>query len=224
MSHFKMPGDWQKILMDELEKSYMRDLFVFIEAERKNKKIYPTAADCFAALQMTPLKDVKVVILGQDPYHQQGQAHGLSFSVRSGVKFPPSLRNILKELNDDVGVETPQSGDLSAWARKGVLLLNSVLTVEDSKAGAHQGRGWEKFTDRIIAEINAQRQNVVFILWGAYAIKKGALIDRKRHLVLEGVHPSPLSAHRGFFGTKPFSKANAYLAANGQAVIDWNLA
>lgn len=223
MSQFKIPESWKNILIDELEKSYMKELFSFVAEERKTKKIYPLESDCFAALKNTACDNVKVVILGQDPYHQPGQAHGLSFSVQKGVKFPPSLRNIFKELKSDLDFVIPDDGDLTKWSQQGVLLLNSVLTVEESKAGAHQGRGWEQFTDRIIKEVSDRNQNVVFILWGAYAIKKAKLIDANKHLVLEGVHPSPLSAHRGFFGSRPFSKANEYLQTHGRSPIDWGL-
>lgn len=220
----RIPFSWKETLIDELRKPYMAELERFIEQQKnKGAVIYPEESHYFKAFEQTPLDSVKVVILGQDPYHGPQQAHGLSFSVRSGVKFPPSLRNIFKELNADVGCQIPESGDLTKWAQQGVLLLNSVLTVEEAQAGSHQGKGWEAFTDKVIEAVNAKQNNVVFILWGAYAIKKGALIDRSRHLVLESVHPSPLSAHRGFFGTKPFSQANRYLIEKGRGAVNWSL-
>ena len=220
----KIPSAWKETLIDELRKPYIKKLEEFLELEiQKGAVIYPAEAHYFKALEQTPLESVKVVILGQDPYHGPQQAHGLSFSVRSGVKFPPSLRNIFKELQSDVGCAIPESGDLTKWAQQGVLLLNSVLTVTEAQAGSHQGKGWETFTDKIIEAVNEKQKNVVFILWGAYAIKKGVLIDRSRHLVLESVHPSPLSAHRGFFGTKPFSQANHYLVEKGRGAVNWSL-
>ena len=220
----KIPSAWKETLIDELRKPYIKKLEEFLELEiQKGAVIYPAEAHYFKALEQTPLESVKVVILGQDPYHGPQQAHGLSFSVRSGVKFPPSLRNIFKELQSDVGCAIPESGDLTKWAQQGVLLLNSVLTVTEAQAGSHQGKGWETFTDKIIEAVNEKQKNVVFILWGAYAIKKGELIDRSRHLVLESVHPSPLSAHRGFFGTKPFSQANQYLVEKGRGAVNWSL-
>ena len=185
--------------------------------------IYPQNSDVFNALACTPFSDVRVVILGQDPYHGPNQAHGLCFSVRPPVPPPPSLVNIFQELKSDLGIERPKHGCLESWARQGVLLLNAVLTVEAEKAGSHAGRGWEKFTDRVIQELNEKRSHLVFLLWGAYAQKKASFVDRSKHLVLEAPHPSPLSAHRGFLGCRHFSKANAYLAANGQAPIDWRL-
>lgn len=201
----------------------MIELRKFLKSEYdKNKIIYPAKSQYFRALDLTPLEQVKVVILGQDPYHGPGQAHGLCFSVNEGVRFPPSLLNIYKERQADLGLAIPSSGDLSRWAQQGVLLLNSVLTVEKDQAASHQGQGWEKFTDQIISLVNEKCEHVVFILWGAYAQKKAAFVDRKKHLVLESVHPSPLSSHRGFFGSKPFSKANAYLLSQGQKTIDWS--
>lgn len=215
---------WLTHLRDEFQNERMQSLRSYLMQEKKlGKKIYPRGEEWFAALNMTPFDKVKVVILGQDPYHGPGQAHGLCFSVRPGVPFPPSLGNIFKELHDDIGISKPQSGCLTRWSEQGVLLLNSVLTVEDGRAASHQGRGWEQFTDRIIQKLNDERENLVFVLWGSYAQKKGAFIDRKKHLVLESVHPSPLSAHRGFFGTKPFSKINAYLRSKGLGEIDWSL-
>ncbi|MCL4148115.1 UNVERIFIED_CONTAM: hypothetical protein GTU68_031327 [Idotea baltica] len=202
----------------------MQDLKAFLRREKdQHKIIYPHSSNWFHALEVTPLNAVKVVILGQDPYHQPGQAHGLCFSVQAGVKVPPSLLNIYKELESDLGIARADHGYLESWAQQGVLLLNAVLTVEDSNANAHQGKGWEQFTDQIISTVNEQCDKVVFLLWGSYAQKKGAMIDAKKHLVLTAPHPSPLSAHRGFLGCKHFSQANAYLAQSGKATIDWDL-
>lgn len=215
---------WRSSLFEVLQSSEMKNLFQFLEAEKvAGKIIYPEPSEYFASLNATSFENVKVVILGQDPYHGPRQAHGLSFSVRKEIAPPPSLVNIFKELESDLGVKRPSSGDLSAWAEQGVLLLNSVLTVEASKAGSHQGRGWELFTDRVIQELNSRRENLVFILWGAYAQKKAAFVDRGKHLVLVGSHPSPLSSYRGFFGSKPFSKTNEWLQAKGLRPIRWNL-
>lgn len=215
---------WQATLAQEFELPYMQALKTFLQDEKGlNKVIYPEASNWFHALETTPLEEVKVVILGQDPYHQRGQAHGLCFSVQPGVKVPPSLVNIYKELENDLGIERPEHGYLESWAKQGVLLLNAVLTVEDSKANAHQGKGWEQFTDKIISTINEHSDNVVFMLWGSYAQKKGAMIDEKKHLVLKAPHPSPLSAYRGFLGCRHFSQANGHLAENGKETIDWQL-
>lgn len=215
---------WATYLETEFQQPYMLALKQFLQ-ERKaaQVKIYPHSSNWFHALETTPLEQVRVVILGQDPYHQPGQAHGLSFSVLPGIKIPPSLRNIYKELESDLGIKAPSHGYLESWARQGVLLLNAVLTVEESSANAHQGRGWELFTDRVIELVNEHSSGAVFILWGSYAQKKGAKIDPSKHLVLNGPHPSPLSAHRGFFGSKPFSQANSWLAAQGRGTIDWQL-
>lgn len=213
---------WMPHLKEEFNQPYMSDLRKFLMARKKNGAvIYPKFSEIFRALNTTHFENVKVVILGQDPYHGPGQAHGLCFSVQEGTAFPPSLQNIFKELKSDLGIEAPQSGDLSRWAKQGVLLLNSVLTVEQGQAAAHQGKGWEKFTDKIIEVINSQKDHVAFILWGAYAQKKAAMVDRNRHFVIESPHPSPLSSHRGFFGSKPFSKVNDYLRMTGQSSIDW---
>ncbi|HVK60909.1 MAG TPA: uracil-DNA glycosylase [Bdellovibrionales bacterium] len=220
----KMDLSWKRQLIEEFTQPYMQELRQFLKGElARGKKIYPKPSDWFAAFDATPFEKVKVVILGQDPYHGPGQAHGLCFSVQPGVPAPPSLLNIFKELKSDLGIERPPSGMLTPWAQQGVLLLNSVLTVEDGKAGAHQNRGWEKFTDKAIQLLNEKRENLVFVLWGAYAQKKGQFIDRKRHFVIESVHPSPLSASRGFMGSRPFSKINAYLEKQGLNPIDWNL-
>lgn len=214
---------WLKRLEPDLESDRMKSLFKFLKAESQNGKIiFPDRQDYFAALNETPWSEVRVVILGQDPYHGPGQAHGLAFSVKDGVRFPPSLLNIFKELKADLGVQTPESGSLIPWARQGVLLLNSVLTVESSQPASHQGKGWEEFTDRIIHVLNEEREGLVFLLWGSYAQQKGKFIDRKKHLVLESPHPSPLSAHRGFLGSRPFSKTNAYLTSRGEKPIDWS--
>ena len=189
----------------------------------QGKKIFPRGDQYFEALNHTHFENVKVVILGQDPYHGLGQAHGLAFSVQKGVRTPPSLQNIFKELKADLGIEAPKHGSLTAWADQGVLLLNSVLTVEESKAAAHQGKGWEKFTDAVIRFLNDEKENIVFVLWGAYAQKKASFVDRNKNLVIESVHPSPLSAHRGFLGSKPFSKINNYLKDHCKDPIDWNI-
>lgn len=221
-SKIKLHPSWLNHLESEFTADYMKGLKAFLASEIKNKKIiFPKGANYFEALNRTPLDDVKVVILGQDPYHGEGQAHGLSFSVPKGVRPPPSLMNIFKELKSDLSKSPSVTEDLSTWADQGVLLLNSVLTVEMAKPASHQGRGWEIFTDRVIQILNKEKSGLVFILWGAYAQKKGAIIDRSRHLVIESVHPSPLSSHRGFFGSKPFSKANAYLEKIGKTAINW---
>jgi len=217
-----LSASWQDQVGDQFDQPYMRSLQAFLSEEKVAEKvIYPPSEQVFAAFNQTPFDKVKVVILGQDPYHGPSQAHGLCFSVAQGVKTPPSLVNIYKELVSDVAIQMPDHGQLSSWAKQGVLLLNSVLTVEQAQANAHQGKGWEEFTDRVIAVINAQREHIVFMLWGSYAQKKGAMIDRSRHCVLSAPHPSPLSAYRGFFGCKHFSQANAYLESNGLMPINW---
>lgn len=217
-------ASWQVRLDPELQKPYMQDLRTFLRKQLDaKKKIYPRPKEFFAALNATPFEHVKVVILGQDPYHGPGQAHGLCFSVQPGVETPPSLKNIYKELNADVGFQPVKHGCLEAWARQGVLLLNATLSVEAGKAASHQGKGWELFTDKIIEQINREREHVVFMLWGSSAQKKGAAIDASKHLVLKAPHPSPLSAHRGFLGCRHFSKANEYLVKNGMKAIDWQL-
>lgn len=220
----KLEDSWKQHLHSEFEQDYMVDLRQFLLARKRNGVvIYPPGNEIFNALNTTPFNQVKVVILGQDPYHGPGQAHGLCFSVKPGVPTPPSLVNIYKELHDDVGFEIPDHGYLQPWAERGVLLLNAVLTVERGQAGAHQGKGWERFTDRIVKILNDEARSLVFMLWGSYAMKKGAVIDRSRHLVLASPHPSPLSAHRGFFGNKHFSKANQYMEQNGKSPVDWTL-
>jgi len=222
--NIKMEESWKQRLESEFHLDYMKNLKKFLLQEKQQKKvIYPKGDEYFAALNLTPFHKVKVVILGQDPYHGPDQAHGLSFSVQDGVRFPPSLQNIFKELHEDLGIKAPSSGHLHKWAEQGVLLLNAVLTVEARKAGSHAGKGWEKFTDRIISVLNEEKEHVAFLLWGAYAQKKGSYIDRQKHFVLETPHPSPLSAHRGFFGSRPFSKINEYLVSTGQSPIDWSL-
>lgn len=218
----QLQESWKNRLVGEFNQPYMQQLRSFLQQRREaNARIYPRGSLIFNALNTTPFDKVKVVILGQDPYHGPGQAHGLSFSVPEGVQHPPSLQNIFKELADDVGVPRPTHGLLQHWAEQGVLLLNSVLTVEEGQAAAHAGKGWEQFTDKIIHLLNNEREHIVFILWGSYAQKKGQFIDRKKHLVIESVHPSPLSAHRGFFGSKPFSQTNAYLSQHGIPSINW---
>jgi uracil-DNA glycosylase len=219
---------WQAVIGDELEKPYMQNLRAFLQGEKSaGKTIYPPSPLIFNAFNHTPFDKVRVVIIGQDPYHGQDngqpQAHGLSFSVPAGVGLPPSLQNIFKEISSDLGIRMSGKGDLTPWADQGVLLLNATLTVEQAKAGSHQARGWEAFTDAAIAALNAHRQNLVFVLWGNYAQKKGAIIDEKKHLVLKSVHPSPLSAHRGFFGNHQFSKINQYLIAHQHPAINWQL-
>ena len=215
---------WQAVLGDELDQPYMHKLRDFLKAEKAaGKVIFPPGPQIFNAFNHTPFDHVRVVIIGQDPYHGPGQAHGLSFSVQPGVKNPPSLVNIFKEIESDLGVRMSGSGDLTPWADQGVLLLNATLTVEQANAGSHQGKGWEQFTDAAIRALNEQREGLVFVLWGSYAQKKGAVIDAQKHLVLKSVHPSPLSAHRGFFGNKQFSGINEYLITRGEAPIEWQL-
>jgi len=215
--------DWNPVLRAELAKPYWDPLQKFVAEERAQHTVYPPPAEVFSALYLTPFADVKVLILGQDPYHGPRQAHGLCFSVRPGVERPPSLVNIFKELQDDLGLRPPNHGCLEGWAQQGVLLLNAVLTVRANNANSHQGKGWEQFTDEIIRTVNDKAETVVFILWGAYARKKRALIDTARHVVIESAHPSPLSAHNGFFGSHPFSRANAALIEAGRDPIDWFL-
>ena len=220
----KLEKSWNQRLGGEFEKDYMKNLKAFLTDEyQKGKRIFPAGDKYFAALNTVPFEKVRVVILGQDPYHGAGQAHGLSFSVPPGVPAPPSLVNIFKELQADLGLPRPSHGTLESWARQGVLLLNAVLTVEEGRAASHQGKGWETFTDAVIRRLAEEREGLIFVLWGSYAQKKGAFIDRDKHLVIESPHPSPLSAHRGFLGSKPFSKINKYLTEHGQTPIDWDL-
>jgi uracil-DNA glycosylase len=215
--------DWNPLLRGEFEKPYWQELQRFVAAERAQGPVFPEHEDVFAALHLTPYADVRVLILGQDPYHGPGQAHGLCFSVQPGVPAPPSLVNILKELEADLGCPRPAHGCLDTWARNGVLLLNAVLTVRAHNAASHAGKGWETFTDEVIRAVNDKPHRVVFILWGGYARKKKALIDTTRHVVIESAHPSPLSAHNGFLGSRPFSKANAALTEAGLAPVEWCL-
>ncbi len=224
MNTIKLNHEWLNVLSDEFEKVYMQQLKAFLTEQKKlGISVYPIGNDIFNALNSTPISKVKVVIIGQDPYHGPNQAHGLCFSVQKGVPIPPSLRNIYKELNQDTGFNIPNHGNLQSWANQGVLLLNSVLTVNQSQAGSHQGQGWEKFTDRIITELNKQHQNIVYMLWGAYAQKKGANIDANKNLILKSVHPSPLSAYRGFLGCQHFSQCNSYLKNNNKSEINWQI-
>ncbi|HMT44914.1 MAG TPA: uracil-DNA glycosylase [Chakrabartia sp.] len=220
----KLHESWKAPLAEEFASPYMAELRAFLVAEKaKGKRIFPKGSEWFRALDLTPLEKVRVVIIGQDPYHGEGQAHGLCFSVQPGVRTPPSLVNIYKEMQSDLGIPPARHGFLEHWAKQGVLLLNAVLTVEMAQAASHQGKGWEKFTDAIIRLVNARAEPCVFLLWGAYAQRKAAFVDMSRHLVLKSAHPSPLSAYNGFFGSRPFSQTNAFLEAHGQAPIDWAL-
>ncbi|MFS0953214.1 uracil-DNA glycosylase [Enterococcus durans] len=216
-------NSWQDVLADEFEKPYYHSLRDFLKKEYKTQKIHPDMYHIFEALELTPYEKVKVVILGQDPYHGANQAHGLSFSVQPGVKIPPSLNNIYKELQSDLGIEPVNHGNLVSWAKQGVLLLNTVLTVREGQAYSHRGQGWERLTDTIIEKLNEREQPVVFILWGKPAQEKMKMIDKSKHIILTSSHPSPLSAHRGFLGSKPFSKTNDALLALGEQPIDWQL-
>jgi uracil-DNA glycosylase len=217
----KIAPTWKSLLSDEFHKPYFRELIAFVKNEYKTQTIYPKGGDIFKAFDCCDFNNVKVVIIGQDPYHGPGQANGLCFSVSEGIRIPPSLMNIYKEIQNDLGKPIPASGDLERWAKQGVLLLNATLTVKSSVPGSHQSRGWETFTDAVIKKISTEKEGVVFLLWGAYAQKKGEMIDRNKHLVLMSPHPSPFSADRGFFGCKHFSKANAYLKSKGKDEIDW---
>lgn len=217
----RIDPSWKAELSDIFDSPEFMRTAEFARSQYATRTVYPPAGKIFAAFDSCPFDKVKVVILGQDPYHGPGQANGLSFSVNPGVRMPPSLVNIFKEVSDDTGAPFPADGDLSRWARQGVLLLNATLTVEADRAGSHQGQGWEQFTDEVISRLSRDRDHLVFILWGSYAIRKSALIDSSRHLILTSPHPSPLSAHRGFFGNHHFSRANAYLASHGEAPIVW---
>ena len=220
----KLEASWKELLLDEFSKEYMQALREFLAHEKQQgKTIYPRASQYFSALNLTPFNQVKVVILGQDPYHGPGQAHGLCFSVAPEIPPPPSLVNIYKELSSDLSIPPPEHGCLVSWAMQGVLLLNSVLSVEKSLAASHQGKGWEQFTGRVIEQLNEYAEHIVFILWGSYAQKKGAVIDQSKHLVIKAPHPSPLSAYRGFFDQKPFSRTNEYLLSKGKEPIQWQL-
>jgi uracil-DNA glycosylase len=220
----KLDPSWLQPLQKEFDAPYMAALKSFLVAEKEaGKRIFPKGSEWFHALDATPLDKVRVVIIGQDPYHGEGQAHGLCFSVRDGVQPPPSLVNIFKELKSDLGIDPPRHGHLESWAKQGVLLLNAVLTVEAGRAASHQGKGWEQFTDAVIREVNALPRPVVFILWGSYAQRKASFVDTTKHCVIKSAHPSPLSAHNGFFGSRPFSRANAFLEAHGEQPIDWRL-
>lgn len=217
----RIEESWRNILAEQWEMPYFKTLTDFVRTQYATTTVYPPASKIFAAFDACPFDKVKVVILGQDPYHGPGQANGLCFSVNPGVPYPPSLLNIFKEVSSDTGAAAPSDGDLSRWARQGVFMLNSVLTVEQGRAASHASRGWETLTDAAIAALSANREHLVFLLWGSYAINKGKLIDRSKHLVLTSVHPSPLSAHRGFFGNRHFSRANEYLQAHGITPIQW---
>ncbi|WP_339831470.1 uracil-DNA glycosylase [Paenibacillus sp. FSL R7-0272] len=216
-------NDWDEVLQQEMEAEYFDKIRYALAAEYKTQTVYPPKEDLFSALKLTPYHRVKAVIIGQDPYHGAGQAHGLSFSVRPGVRVPPSLKNIYKELHADLGVPVPKHGSLIHWAEQGVLLLNAVLTVRESQPNSHQALGWQTFTDAVIRELNERNEPMVYMLWGSHAQKKGAFINRDKHLVLESTHPSPLAAHRGFLGSRPFSKANEFLVSKGIKPIDWTI-
>lgn len=219
----KIEESWREVLFDEFQKPYFEELKKFLVEEKQKHTIYPHGSNIFAAFDNTPFHNVKVVILGQDPYHGANQAHGLAFSVNEGVPFPPSLQNIFKELCDDMGCDMPKSGSLIQWAKEGVFLLNTVLTVRAAEAASHKNRGWEIFTDAVIRLLSEQKENLVFILWGSPAGAKASLIDTRKHLILKAPHPSPLSSYRGFFGSKPFSKTNEFLKARGIKPIAWCL-
>ncbi len=218
-----LAADWRKVLAGEFEKPYFPKLQEFVNRERAEKTIYPLEDDVFNAFRLTPYKEVRVLLLGQDPYHGKGQAQGLAFSVRPGVRQPPSLKNMFKELQDDVGCEIPNTGSLIPWAKQGLMLLNAVLTVRAGEANSHKNKGWEKFTDAVIEKVNEKDGHVVFVLWGGYARKKTTLIDQSKHTIIESAHPSPLSANAGFFGSKPFSKINKALKSHGEPEIDWQI-
>ena len=217
----KIASDWKALLESEFEKPYFEELTRFVKEEYATHRIYPRGSNIFRAFDKCPLDRLKVVIIGQDPYHGPGQAHGLCFSVEEGVPHPPSLQNIFKEVAADIGTPIPASGNLDRWAEQGVLLLNAVLTVREHEAASHAGRGWEQFTDAVVRAINAHKEGIVYLLWGSYAQKKGAIADPTRNCILKAVHPSPLSVYRGFFGCKHFSRANEYLVAQGKTPIQW---
>ena len=224
LASINIEESWRKRLIEEFEKPYMRELSTFLKAEKKEgKEIFPIGSEILSAFNFTPFEKVKVVILGQDPYHGRGQAHGLSFSVKEGVQPPPSLENIFKELKTDIGLPRPKSGSLEKWAREGVLLLNTVLTVEKSKPASHQGKGWEIFTDKVLSLLNEEKSNLVYILWGKKAQEKGTFLNGNTNLIIKSAHPSPYSAASGFFDSKPFSKTNEYLISNNISPINWEL-
>lgn len=217
----KIETSWRNVLQGEFEKDYFRNLVKFVKTEYATQQIYPPGSQIFSAFDFTPFDKVKVVIIGQDPYHGLGQANGLCFSVSDGIPHPPSLKNIFKEVHSDVGNEIPKSGNLERWAAQGIFLLNATLTVRTSQAGSHQKKGWEEFTDAVIKKLSNEKSNLVFILWGAYAQRKGSVIDTSKHHIIKSVHPSPLSAHGGFFGSKPFSQTNNFLKSKGLTEINW---
>ncbi|UXP31716.1 uracil-DNA glycosylase [Reichenbachiella agarivorans] len=217
----KIHESWKNRLNNEFQRPYFQSLTSFVRSEYETKKVYPKAKDIFNAFKYSPFDQTRVVIIGQDPYHGDGQAHGLCFSVNEGIKPPPSLQNIFKEIQEDIGTPIPTSGNLERWAHQGVLLLNATLTVQAQQPGSHQKKGWEEFTDAVIQLLSDEKENLVFLLWGAYAQKKGAIIDQTKHLVLESAHPSPFAVHRGFFGNKHFSKTNTYLKEKGLPIINW---
>ena len=224
LASINIEESWRKRLIEEFEKPYMRELSTFLKAEKKEgKEIFPIGSEILSAFNLTPFEKVKVVILGQDPYHGRGQAHGLSFSVKEGVQPPPSLENIFKELKTDIALPRPKSGSLEKWAREGVLLLNTVLTVENSKPASHQGKGWEIFTDKVLSLLNEEKSNLVYILWGKKAQEKGTFLNKNTNLIIKSAHPSPYSAASGFFDSKPFSKTNEYLISNNISPINWEL-
>ncbi len=218
-----MPYSWSQLIDEESTKPYYRELQSFLKSERKKYEIYPPEKEVFSAFELTPFDKVKVVVLGQDPYHGEGQAHGLSFSVKKGIKVPPSLANIYKELKADQGIEIPNHGNLENWARQGVLLLNTVMTVRKAEANSHQGKGWEIFTDRVVEALSTQKSDLVFILWGGPSQKKASKVNPDHHHLILSPHPSPLSSYRGFFGSKPFSRTNDFLRKSGKEPIDWSL-
>ena len=221
MSDFKIEASWRNAITNEFEKGYFKDLTSFVGEEYSTHTIFPLTKDIFRAFELCPFSNVKVVILGQDPYHGEGQANGLCFAVNDGIKLPPSLKNIYREIKNDLGITPESTGDLSRWAKQGVLLLNSTLTVRKDSPGSHQKKGWEEFTDAVIKKLSDEREGLVFILWGNYAKEKGKVIDMAKHLVLESAHPSPFSARSGFFGSKPFSKTNEYLREKKKGEINW---
>ncbi len=217
----KIEASWKEALKGEFDKPYFKDLIAFVKEEYSSQTVYPSEKEIFNAFDHCPLGKVEVVIIGQDPYHGPGQANGLCFSVADGIRQPPSLQNIFKEIKTDIGTDIPLSGNLERWADQGVLLLNATLTVRDNTPGSHQNKGWEEFTDAVIRVLSEQKNNLVFLLWGAYAQKKGEIVDKRKHLVLQSPHPSPFAAHKGFFGNQHFSKTNEYLSANAKKQINW---